>query len=67
MANWKATAEKKDEQIASLRSEKPAIPEGWKLVCEKCGADTSGPCGWPNNCLAGLVVPPSPDGNEESK
>ena len=44
-------------------SEKPAIPEGWKLVCEKCGADTSGPCGWPNNCLAGLVVPPSLDGN----
>lgn len=28
------------------------VPEGWKLVCEKCGADRYGPCGWPANCEA---------------
>jgi len=26
------------------------VPEGWKLVCEKCGTDSDGPCGWPSNC-----------------
>lgn len=43
--------------IDALRSEKPAIPNGWKLVCEKCGADYDSPCGWPAKCE---VERPSP-------
>jgi hypothetical protein len=29
-------------------------PEGWNLVCEKCGSSPDGPCGWPSNCPTGL-------------
>ncbi len=26
------------------------LPPGWKMVCEKCGADRDSACGWPTNC-----------------
>ncbi len=34
------------------------LREGWVLKCEKCGADTTGPCGWPTNCPTGLGKKP---------
>ena len=43
-------------------SEKQEIPDGWKLVCEKCGSDEAGPCGWPSNCPTKRH-----SGNEEPK
>ena len=32
------------------------VPQGWKLVCEKCGADYGTTCGWPSNCPVGLAA-----------
>ena len=42
-----------DAKLAEMEAVQPAIatvPEGYKLVCEKCGADQGDKCGWPSNC-----------------
>lgn len=28
----------------------PEVPEGCKIVCEKCGSDMEQSCGWPTSC-----------------
>lgn len=45
------TGTRLDTQLARENYEPP---EGWQLKCEKCGADTTGPCGWPSDCPTGL-------------
>lgn len=32
------------------------VPPGWKLVCEKCGANQGEACGWPAKCEASAVT-----------
>lgn len=43
-------------------SEKQAIPDGWKLVCEQCGADFGQVCGAPASCATKHVMPEAPHG-----
>lgn len=42
------------DHARDLERELAEGPDGWNLSCEKCGASTAGPCGWPTNCPTGL-------------
>ena len=48
LANMRA--DQAEEARDAAVSASGAIPDGYKLVCEKCGADQGDKCGWPSNC-----------------
>ena len=47
---WARFARQLERELAAAQSASGEPPAGYKLVCEKCGADQGDKCGWPSNC-----------------